>query len=176
MGATFEFVEANGAGETFTGARTESNWKNVDDSTTAYGSSPIVATNNSFDKWQAGHFSGSYNQILNGLWAHTATAFGTGLTLKASKAMTADSDRLAYATPSNATNASLTYDATAVTPIGSGKAVWFGPTSPSASGKAASTTSNPAYTNYLTTQLQTTGSASAGDTANVTLKLQYDEN
>jgi len=176
VAATFEFDEANGAGETVTHARTETNWKNIDDSTTAYTSNPISAGNNSFDKWQYGHFSGTYNQILAGLWAHTATAFGTGLTLKASPTMTADGDRLAYATPSTTTNANLTYDATAVTAIGSGKAVWFGATGPASSGKAASTTSNPAYTNYLTTQLQTTGSAAAGDTATVTLTLEYQEN
>lgn len=176
MAATFEWDEANGAGETVTHNRSESNWKNIDDSTTAYSSSPITAGNNSFDKWQYGHFSGTYNQILGGLWAHTATAFGTGLTLMASKSMTADADRLAYATPSAATNANLTYDATAVTAIGSGKTVYFGPTGPATAGKAASTTSNPAYTNYLTTQLQTTGSAAAGDTATVTMTLRYQEN
>lgn len=176
MAATFEYEEANGAGETLTAARTETNWKNIDDSTTAYSSSPIVAGTNSFDKWQFGHFSGSFNQILNGLWSHTATAFGTGLTLKASKTMTADGDRLTYATPSTTTNANLTYDATAVTAIGSGKAVWFGATGPSNSGKAASMATNPCFTNYLTTQLQTTGSAAAGDTATITLTLQYDEN
>jgi hypothetical protein len=37
-------------------------------------------------------------------------------------------------------------------------------------------TTNPCYTNFLTTQLQTTSSAAAGDTATVTLTLQYDEN
>lgn len=174
--ATFEFDEANGAGETITHGRAETNWKNIDDSTTAYSSSPITAGNNSFSKWQYGHFSGTYNQILGGLWAHTATAFGTGLTLMASPTMTADGDRLAYSTPSASTLASLTYDATGVTAIGSGKVVYFGATSPASSGKAASTTSNPAYTNYLTTQLQTTGSAAAGDTATVTLTLRYSEN
>jgi hypothetical protein len=35
---------------------------------------------------------------------------------------------------------------------------------------------NPCYTNFLTTQLQTTSSAAAGDTAQVTLTLQYNEN
>ncbi len=60
--------------------------------------------------------------------------------------------------------------------IGSGVAVCFGATGPYATGKAASTTANPAYTNYLTTQLQTTSSAAAGDTATVTLTLQYQEN
>src|SRR5437868_4497339 len=115
MAATFEFEESNGAGETMTAARTETNWKGIDDSTTAYSSSVVVAGVNSFDKWQFGHFSGTFNQILNGLWSHTATAFGTGLTLKASPTMTADANRLAYATPSATTNANLTYDATAVT-------------------------------------------------------------
>lgn len=176
MAATFDWQEANSAGETITTGRAETNWKNVDDSTTVYTTNPVVATTNSFDKWQFAKFTGTFNQILNGLWSHTATAFGAGLTLKASKSMTADADRLTYATPSITTNANLTYDATAVTAIGSGKAVWFGPTSASAAGKAASTTSNPAYSNYLTTQLQTTGSAAAGDTATVTLTLQYDEN
>lgn len=176
MAATFEWDEANGAGETVTHNRTETNWKNIDDSTTAYTAAPITAGNNSFDKWQYGHFSGTYNQILGGLWSHTAGTLGTGLTLKASPTMTADADRLAYATPSTTTNANLSYDATAITAIASGKVVYFGATGPANSGKAASTTANPAYTNYLTTQLQTTGSAAAGDTATVTLTLRYQEN
>lgn len=178
--ATFEWDEANGAGETVTHNVTSCNWKSIDSASeaggNAYSSNPIQAGQNSFDKWQYGHFSGTYNQILNGLWAHTAGALGTGLTLKASPPMTADGDRLAYATPSQSANANLSYDATSVIAIGSGKAVWFGATGPASSGKAASTTSNPAYTNYLTTQLQTTVSAAPGDTATVTMTLQYDEN
>jgi hypothetical protein len=164
MAATFEWDEA------------ETNWKNIDDSTTAYTASPIVAGLNSFSKWQYGHFSGTFNQILNGLFAHTATAFGAGLTLKGQPAMTADGDRLAYSTPGTAALASLTFDQTSAIAIGSGRAVWFGATSPASSGKAASMTTNPCFSNYLTSQLQTTVAASAGDTATVTLTLQYDEN
>jgi len=175
MAATFEFDESNGAGETLTHNVTNVNWKNIDDTTTAYTAAPITDGNNSFEKWQFGHFSGTYNQILSGLFAHTATAFGAGLTLKGQPTMTSDTTDLAYATPSTTTNASLTTDMTAVTAIASGVAVWFGATSPTAAGKAASTTANPAYTNYLTTQLQTSGAA-AGDTATVTLTLQYQEN
>lgn len=174
MAATFEWDEANGAGETVTHNRTEVNWKNIDDSTTAYTSSPITAGNNSYEKWQYGHFSGTYNDISAGLFAHTAGAFGTGLTLKGPPAMTADGDKLSYTTPSTTTNSNLTTDMTSVIAIGSGVAVWFGATSPTST-KTSSTTSNPAYTNYLTTQLQTTGSASSGDTATATLTLQYDE-
>jgi hypothetical protein len=174
MAATFEWDEANGAGESVTHTVTQVNWKNTDDVATAYTSSPITDGNNSFEKWQYGHFSGTYNTILNGLFAHTATAFGTGLTLKGPPAMTVDGDKLTYATPSTSTNANLTTNMTTAIAIGSGVAVWFGATSPTGT-KTASTTANPAYTNYLTTQLQTSG-ASPGDTASVTLTLQYDEN
>lgn len=176
MAATFEWDEANGAGQTVTHNVTNVNWKNQDSSTDNYGSFPVVAGNNSFEKWQYGHFSGTFNQILNGLFAHTAGALGTGLTLKGPPAMTADADRLAYATPSTAANSNLTTNMTSVIAIGSGIAVWFGATGPANSGKAASMTTNPCYTNYLTTQMQTTVSAAAGDSATVTLTLQYDEN
>lgn len=176
MAATFEFDEANGVGETVTHGRAESNWKNIDDSTTAYSSNPITRGNNSFDKWLSGHFSGTFNQISAGLFAHTAGAMGAGLTIKGQPAMTVDADRLAYATPSTTANASLTFDQTSVIAIGSGRAVWFGATSPSAAGKAATMTTNPCYTNYLTHQLQTTTGASPGDTATATLTLRYNEN
>lgn len=175
MAATFEYVEDNGTatgsplkGTTRTTARTENNWKNIDDSTTAYSSNPITAGNNSFSKYQAGHFTGSFNQISAGLWAHTATALGTGLTLKGIVTTT-------YATPATATNAALTTDMTAAIAIGSGAAVLFSTVGPE--GASPTTTLSAAgYTQFLVTQLQTTTSAAAGDTAIVTTTLQYNEN
>lgn len=155
---------------------TETNWQNNGDPTQTYSSNPITAGNNSYEVWLFGHFSGTYNQISAGLFAHTATAFGTGLTLKGTPACTGDGDRLLYTTPSASVNANLTTNMTSAISIGSGVAVFFSATGPYSTGKASSTTSNPAYTNYLTTQLQTTGSAAAGDTAQVTLTLQYNEN
>jgi hypothetical protein len=66
---------------------------------------------------------------------------------------------------------------TSVVAIGSGVAVWFGPTGPETASKAATqATGADQYTNYLTTQLQVTAGAPAGDTANITLTLQYNEN
>lgn len=181
--ATFAFDEDHGAstgspakGTTRSTGVTEVNWKNIDDSSTAYSSSPITAGNNSYEKWQFGHFSGTYNQILSGLFAHTAGAFGTGLTLKGVAATTGDGDRPLYTTPSTTANATLTTDMTTAIAIGSGVAVFFSATGPEATGKASSTTANPAYTNYLTTQLQTTSGAAAGDTTTVTNTLQYQEN
>jgi hypothetical protein len=183
MAATFDWQRDTGTqtgsptkGTTRTTGITDTNWKNTDTVGTAYSAAPITAGNNSFEIWNFGKFSGTFNQILTGLFAHTATAFGTGLTLKGVPACTGDGDRLLYTTPSATANANLTVDMTAAIAIGSGVGVCFGATGPEATGKATSMTTNPCYTNYLTTQLQTTGSAAAGDTATVTLTLQYLEN
>ncbi len=182
MAATFDFQEDNGAatgspakGTTRTTGRTECNWKNIDDSTTAYSSSPITAGNNSYTKFQFGKFSGTFNQISAGLFAHTAGTL-TNMTLKHQKAMTADGDNMTYATPSTAANSNLTVDGTTAIAIGSGVAVWFGATGPEATGKAATMTTNPCYTNWLASQLQTASNAAAGDIPSQTLTLQYNEN
>lgn len=183
MAATFAFDRDTGTqtgsptkGTTRTAGVTDVNWKNTDTEATAYSAAPITAGNNSYENWLFGHFSGTFNQILTGLFAHTATAFGTGLTLKGTPACTGDGDRLLYTTPSTTANTALSVDMTSAVAIGSGVAVFFGATGPEATGKASSMTTNPCYTNYLTTQLQTSGSAAAGDTAQVTLTLQYNEN
>lgn len=183
MAATFAFDRDTGTqtgsptkGTTRTAGVTVVNWKNTDTEGTAYTAAPITAGNNSFELWTFGHFSGTYNQILTGLWAHTATAFGSNLTLKSTPACTGDGDRLLYTTPSATANAGLTVDATTAVAIGSGVAVFFGATGPEATGKASSMTTNPCYTNFLTTQLQTAAGAAAGDTAQVTMTLQYNEN
>ena len=182
MAATFEFNRDTGTqtgsptkGTTRTTAVTDTNWKNTDTYGTAYTAAPITDGNNSFEIWNFGVFSGTFNQILSGLFAHTATAFGAGLTLKGPPTCTNDATRLLYTTPSATANSNLTTNMTSAIAIGSGVAVCFGATGPEATGKATSMTTNPCYTNYLTTQLQTSG-ASAGDTAQVTLTLQYNEN
>lgn len=183
MSATFEFERDTGAatsspakGTTRTAAVTDTNWKNTDTYGTAYSASPITAGNNSFQINNFAHYSGTYNQILTGLFAHTATAFGTGLTLKGIPNNTGDGDRYIYVTPSATADSNLTVDMTTAISIGSGTTVCFGATGPEATGKATSITANPAYSSFLTTQLQTTSSAAAGDCATVTLTLQYLEN
>lgn len=183
MAATFDWEADTGAatgspakGTTRTTGMTDNNWKNIDDSTTAYSSAPITAGNNSYERWMFGKFTGTFNQILSGLWAHTATAFGTGLTLKGVAATAGDGSRPIYTTPSTTANATFTVDMTSAISIGSGVAVFFGATGPEATGKASSMTTNPCYTNYLGSQLQTTSSAAAGDTSSITLTLSYSEN
>ena len=183
MAATFAFDRDTGTqtssptkGTTRTAGVTDVNWKNTGTEGTAYSAAPITAGNNSFDNWLFGHFSGTFNQISAGLFAHTATAFGSNLTLKGTPACTGDGDRLLYTTPSASALAGLSVDMTSAISIGSGVAVFFGATGPEATGKAATMTTNPCYTNFLTTQLQTAAGAAAGDTAQVTLTLQYNEN
>jgi hypothetical protein len=120
MAATFEFQQDTGTatgspakGTTRTGTRTDNNWKNVDDVATAYSASPITAGNNSYEVWQFGRFSGTYNTIESGLWAHTATAFGSGLTLKGKVAPAGG-----YTTPATTANANLSVDMTTAIAIG----------------------------------------------------------
>lgn len=175
MAATFEFNEDNGAatgspskGTTRNTAVTQMNWKNTDDVSTAYSSSPITAGNNSYIKYQFGKFTGTFNQILNGKWSpHTAGSLGTGLTLVGKVTSI-------YATPATSAMSGST-DYTSVVAIGSGASVSFHTTGPEGS-SPTSTLSAAGYTQYLATQLQTSSSAAAGDTATVTGTLQYDEN
>jgi len=177
MAATFTFGEDNGAaagsppkGSTRTDPVSNANWKNVDDASTAYGSSPIAAGNNGYIKYQFGHFSGAFNSILNGLWAHTAGSLGSGITLFGTS-----TPGKPYTTPSTSPSSPLV-DVTSVIAITSGQAVFFGPTGPEAGGKGSAMATNPCYTNWLITQLRTAGTAAAGDTSSITLSLRYDEN
>lgn len=174
MAATFEFNEDNGAstgspakGTTRSTAVTQVNWKNIDDATTTYSSYPIAAGSNSYEKFQFGKFTGTFSTISAGLWAHTAGTLGTGLTLKGVVTST-------YTTPATSANAALSTNMTSAISIGSGATVLFATSGPE-NASPASSISAAGYSQYLPTQLQTSGSAAAGDTATVTLTLQYDE-
>ena len=175
MAATFEFQEDNGAatgspakGVTRTTAVTQNNWKNIDDVATAYTSSPITAGNNSFTKYQFGRFTGTFNQISAAVWAHTAGSLPTGCTLKGIVTST-------YATPGTAANGALSVDMSTAIAIGSGQTVLFHTTGPEGA-SPTSTLTAAGYTQYLATQIQTTGSAPAGDIGSMTMTLRYNEN
>lgn len=175
MAATFEWNQDTGTqtgsplkGTTRVTAVTNVNWKNSDTQGDAYGTYPITAGNNSYTIYQFGKFTGTFNQISAGLFAHTSGTLGSGLTLKGIVSST-------YATPSTTTNASLTTTMTSVISIGSGAAVSFHTTGPEAA-SPTTTLAAAGYSQYLATQLQTSGAAGAGDTATVTLTLQYNEN
>ncbi len=186
MAATFTWNERNGASP---GSETAGvgniNWKAVDDTTTAYSNSNavIAAGTNSYTKWQYGKFTGAYNTISNVLYIHQSGVFGAGVTLRCQKSMTQDSDRLSYITPSRvADNVNIT--PVDFTGVGTSVTVYVGDLEAgvdgaASSGKAAAANkpgvSGTLWTNYLVTQLQTTGLAAPGDTAPITIRLQYDE-
>jgi hypothetical protein len=182
MAATFTWAETNGAvtppaGETT--ARGECNWKNIDDSTSTYSSYPITVGNRSYDKFQYGKFTGSWNQITNIKYDHTSGAFGANLTLYGSKTMAAVGDRVSYRAPQTGTPAANSVDITTANgsfPSG-GKVLYASATSPDSAGATSSITGGgTAYTCYVYTQLTTAAGAAAGDTTQVTMTLQYDEN
>lgn len=174
MAAVFEFQEDNGTatgspakGATRTTGVTQMNWKAVDDVATAYSDAPVNAGENSYPKYQFGRLTGTFNQISNGLWAHTAGTLPAGVTIHG--AVTSS-----YATPSQDELAGLT-DKSAVTPIASGDAVLFSPTGPEDTAPSATLT-EAGYSQYLVTQARTTGASPTGDTDVQTFTLRYSEN
>lgn len=174
MAATYEYNEDNGAatgspakGTTRNTAVTQVNWKSVDDVATPYTSAPVNAGENSFPKYQFGKFTGTFNQISNGLWAHTAGTLPSGVTLYGAVTST-------YATPTQSATAGLS-DISAVTAITSGAPVLFSTVGPEGASPTATLT-GAGYTQYLVTQARTTGAAPTGDSATQTLTLRYSEN
>ena len=173
MAATAQWQEDNGSATgtpskgTSRGNASNVNWKSVDDTSTAYTSATIIAGDNSYPKYSFVKFTGSFNQISSGKFAHTSGSLGTGLSLKSKVTST-------YATPSASAISGATDISTAIS-IGSGASVNFSTTGPEGS-SPTSTLSASGYTQYLVTQLQTTGSAAAGDIGSQTLTFQWNEN
>lgn len=167
MAATATWYERNGAtGSTTDTAVSNCDWKNADDATASRASYPVTAGNNSFHKNNFIKFDGTFNQISNVLFAHTAGSLGTGLSLKAKVVST-------Y-TRGTATALSGSTDITATSAITSGMAVTVGTSDPA--GATSSSITSAGYTEFIVTQVQSTSSAAAGDSGVVTLTVQYDEN
>lgn len=172
MAATTTWYEQNGSATGTPAHGTQStisscDWKNIDDSTTPRASSPVSAGSNSYIKYIYLGFTGTFNQISAVKFAHTAGTLGTGISLKSKVTST-------YETPTTSAMSGAS-DITSTSAIGSGASVLLGTTGPNATNPAASQTS-ACYTQYLATQVQTTSSASAGDSGTVTLTIQYNEN
>jgi hypothetical protein len=163
MASTQTWSEGNGASAgTETASRAEANWKNIDDSTTAYTASPITAGNNSFVKVQMVKFGGTWNSLSALTYKVSSAAPGTGLSVVAA-VLTAG------VTPSAASSG---YSAASTT----GTSANF--TSSSfgyAAGTSSTTAGGTMYTNAYATQLQTTGSAAPGDISAVTITASWTE-
>ncbi len=177
MASTFQFGEDNGAaihvptrGTTRTTGVTQVNFKNTDDVSTTYSTSPITAGNNSYEKFQWGLWTGSFNEITNVKFNHTSGVYGAGLTLKFYPSGTG-----MYSTPATTTNALLLHDLTSTGLVSTGLAIRIGINGPEHTGKGTSSNGTVVYTEYLASQLQTSVAASPGDTALIGLTIQWDE-
>ena len=172
MAATTNWYEQNGTATGSPAHGTESSisscdWKSVDNTTTSRASAPVLAGANSYTKYIYLKFSGTFNQISAVKFAHTAGTLGTGISLKSKITST-------YVTPATSAMSGST-DITSTTAIGSGASVLLSTTGPNGTSTSSSQTTT-CYTQYIVTQVQTTSSASAGDSGTVTLTVQYNEN
>lgn len=173
MAATAAWYEDNGAATgspakgTTRGAAPNGDFKSVDDVATPRSSARIIAGQNSYHKYRFVRFTGTFNEVSAGKFAHTAGSLGTGLTI-------VDKVTSTYATPSRAALSGST-DISAVTAINSGQSVSFSTVGP----EGASPTSNltaAGYSQYIVTQLQTLATAAAGDIGDQTMTFQWNEN
>jgi hypothetical protein len=152
MASTQTWSEGNGASAgTETTSRTEANWKRIDDSTTAYTSSPINSTNNenSMTKYQMLKYAGTWNSLSALTYKIDNNAPATGLSIVGSvvsagttPATTASGDSAMSTTGLSANFVSSTFG--------------YG------AGTSSSTASGTMYAQALRTQLQTTSSYAGG--------------
>lgn len=152
MASTQTWSEGNGTNAaTETTSRGECNWKRIDDSTTAYTANPINSSNNenSYTKYQAIKFAGTWNSISTLTYKIDNNAPATGLSIVGAvvtsgttPATTASGDSALSTTgvSANLTTTTLGY----------------------AAGSASSTAGGTIYGNALRTQLQTTSSYAGG--------------
>lgn len=173
MAATAAWYEDNGAATgspakgTTRAAAATGDFKSVDDSTTPRASARIIAGQNSYHKYRFVRFTGTFNEISAGKFAHTAGTLGTGLTI-------VDKITSTYATPATSALSGST-DISSVTAINSGQSVNFSTVGPEGASPAANLTA-AGYSQYIVTQLQTLATAAAGDIGDKTMTFQWNEN
>jgi len=157
MASTQTWSEGNGAtAATVTTSRAECNWKNIDDSTTAYTSSPINSTtnSNSFTKYQSLYFAGTWNSISVVTLFIDNNAPATGLSIVGSVVTSGT-------TPSTTASGDSALSTTGLAANLTTTAMGY------AAGSSSSTASGAINVNALRTQLQTTSSY-AGGPGNIT--------
>jgi hypothetical protein len=162
MASTQTWSEYNGAGSTETTSRAEMNWKNIDDSTTAYSASPVAAGTNSFTKYQAVKFAGTWNSLSALTYKVGNNAPATGLSIVGAVVTS-------YTTPSTSASGDSAMSTTGASANFNSSSTPFG------AGTSSTTAGGTMYANALRTQLQTTGSAAPGDTPSSTFTASWTE-
>lgn len=167
MSSTQTWSEWNGTNAaTETTSRSEANWKRVDDSTTAYGASPINATNNenSMAKIQGVKFAGTWNSLSAFTYKIDNNAPATGLSITGTVL-------IAGVTPSTTATGDSAMSTSGIS------ANFVSSSTPYGAGTSSSTASGTMYVNPLRTQLQTTSSYAGGpgDIATRTITATWTE-
>lgn len=152
MASTQSWTELNGASAgTATTSRTEANWKRIDDSTTAYTSSPINSSNNenSMTKYQFIVFAGTWNSISACTYKIDNNAPATGLSIVGSVVTSGTTPATTASGDSAMSTTGVSFNLTATA-------------NGYAAGTSSSTASGTINGNPLRTQLQTTSSYAGG--------------
>lgn len=148
-----------------------------DNSTDAYINSTITAGNNSMVRYHWVMFSGTANNINSCRINHVSGVYNAGISLKFQTG-TADGSNW-YATPSASTLATLTHDLTNTGSASStGISFLIGPSGAWGGSKQSSSTSLPCWSQYLTFQMQTLSSTSAGNSTaagNYAIQVSWNE-
>jgi hypothetical protein len=158
MAATFQWSEANGAGESVTDGISNLNFGDTDAPNITPASYPIVAGNNGYEKDIKAKFGGTFTEISNMKFWKSAGAYVTGEDIKADEVTS-------YVQPVKTTSTR----AVTTVPTTEGTAI----TVHSAAGGTTITAAG--YTRYICLQLQTTTSSPAGAVNQKTFTFQYDE-
>lgn len=162
MASTQTWSEYNGAGQTETASRAEMNWKNIDDSTTAYSAQPVTAGNNSFGKYQALKFAGTWNSLSALTYKVDNNAPATGISIVGSVVTS-------YTTPATSATGDSAMSTSAL------PANFNSSTTPFGAGTSSTTAGGTMYANALRTQLQTTSSTAPGDIGQRTFTASWTE-
>jgi hypothetical protein len=174
MASTQTWTEYNSVAGTATetGARGESNWKNIDDSTTAYSASPVPAGNNSFGKYQALKFAGTWNSlsVLTYKIDNNAPATGVSIVGAVVSAWTAPAVTATGDSALSTTGLAVSFGTSAYTPATNPTTGPF-----SVAGGSSTTATGTMYANALRSQVQTTTGAAPGDIASRTITAAWTE-
>ena len=158
MAATYQWSESNGSGETVTDGITNMNFGDNDSPNLVTTTYPIVAGNNSYEKYIRAKFSSSFTEISNMKFWMSVGTYLAGEDIKAAA-------NQAYVQPVKTTSTV----ATVTVPTGVGSALSI------QAADGSGTIVAPGYTKYFVLQEQTTGSTPAGAVNTKTFTFQYDE-
>lgn len=169
MAATVDISESNTAGETVTGSVTNVNMGSTDAVNLVAATYPITAGTNSFEKWQRFKLTDiSTSTRIENFKLYASGTLGTGITHKTNARTSAYGGAQTFAAPS-ATDRSATYGYTQTMPTSAPSTQNVG----IAGALSGSLSTNTTYSDYIVSQLQTTGSAVIG--TSVTMTFAYDE-